>query len=78
MFRNRSTADVVVIILAMVVPIVIVMAIIAVFITEFFHPDAKTSNVIDAISSIVSTVTGAVLGYLAGRKNTPTEVSTTP
>lgn len=69
--RHRSTADLIILILATFVGMTVLMAAVALFVTELVHPQADTSSGVTALASVVNgainVILGAVAGFIAGR-----------
>jgi DMSO reductase anchor subunit len=63
----RSTADIVVIILAVMVCSVIFLIVAGILIIKLFHPTSTHELATEAIINIVTTVIGALVGFIGGR-----------
>ena len=70
-FRHRSTSDLIILILATFIGLTVLMAAIALFLTEVLHPTSDTSQAVTALSGIVTgavnVILGAIAGFIAGR-----------
>lgn len=66
-FRDRPTADLVVLYLAGVVGTILIITTLAVIFIALFHPQADEGRVIQRIGTLVSNIIGAIIGYMAGR-----------
>lgn len=67
MVVNRSTTDVVVIVLTGLVGIFVVLLLLGVVIGKLIHPDIESRNAIELLGNIVTTVVGAIVGFIGGR-----------
>ena len=67
MFKDRSSIDVVVIILTCTIAGTLVVSIIGLVIMKLIHPEADTSRGAEAVSNIVTTIVGALVGFIGGR-----------
>jgi len=67
MFKNRSTVDVVVILLAGMVAITILLATIGIILARILHPDLDMTKGGEAILGVITTVVGALVGFVGGR-----------
>jgi hypothetical protein len=65
--RDRSTADVLVMMLATTVCVAIIVGEVGIVIIEAVNPETDTSTAGGAIGDIINTLVGMVAGYLAGR-----------
>lgn len=66
-FRDRSTTDLLVIMIAATICGTVVVGSGTAIATELFRPEQDTSQVLRAISDIVNTLIGLLAGFLAGR-----------
>jgi len=67
MFKNRSTIDVVVILLSTTIGSVMMLAIIGVIVLKVVRPEVDTSKAGEAITLNVTTIVGALVGFIGGR-----------
>jgi hypothetical protein len=65
---NRQTADLVALILASVVAVAVVGTVLVILWNELTVPEYDAGDAADGISKIISTLIGALVGYMAGRK----------
>lgn len=69
--RSRSTADLIILIMALSVGTVVVLSAASLFAIELFRPEADTSTGVTALSAVVTgsvnVILGAVAGFIAGR-----------
>lgn len=76
---ERATADVVVIILAVLIGLSILLSGAAVFVLEILHPEYDTSVAVETSGELMAVIVGAVVGYIAGRATpVPQVVSAAP
>ena len=66
-FRDRPTADLVIFFLTGLVGFVIVASTIGVIVAEAINPEIDTGLIVARIVGIVNSLTGAIIGYVAGR-----------
>ena len=66
-FRDRPTADLVVIFMTAVIGILVLGSFIAGILIEFYNPEIDTSGLLHLEGEIVKSFTAIVVGYLAGR-----------
>jgi hypothetical protein len=67
MSQKRSTADVLILMIAGTICGVILLTVVGVNILELVNPDADTKVISAAIANVVNTLVGLLAGYLAGR-----------
>ena len=67
MFKNRSTIDVVVILLTITIGVAIVMSIIGVLILKLRDPGMDVKGASSVVGNILTTVVGALVGFIGGR-----------
>jgi len=70
--KHRPTADLVIIFLAGVVGSVVFLTAVGIVIAAIFT-DADTQNLAIKLASIINTLAGAIVGYVAGRGTTTSE-----
>lgn len=68
---GRGTADVVVIILAVMVGATVLLSGAAVFVLEVVHPGYDSSVLVQTSGEIMAVIVGAVVGYIAGNRQQP-------
>jgi len=64
---KRSTGDLLVLMIAGTVCITIILAGGALVVVGLFRPEVDLNRAVGALTSVLSTLTGIVAGYLAGR-----------
>lgn len=65
---SRSTADMVILILASAVAVILVLSVVLVGIVELAHPDQDPGSAAAAVTSMATVLMGVVVGYVAGRR----------
>lgn len=65
--RDRSTGDLLVLMIASTVCSIVVMGGLTVVLVEIFHPGTDTTAALRTITGIVNTLIGLLAGFLAGR-----------
>lgn len=65
--RDRPTADLIVILLSGVVAFCVVSLATAVVVSSIWFPDHDITSLSQRIGTIISSLIGAIVGYLAGR-----------
>lgn len=65
--RDRSTADLLVLMLAVTVCVAIIVGEVGIVVVQLVDKDADTSSAGGTIGQIINTLVGMVAGYLAGR-----------
>lgn len=65
--KDRSTADVLVMLLATTVCVAIIVGEVGIIVIEAASPDTDTSAASGTIGDIINTLVGMIAGYLAGR-----------
>jgi hypothetical protein len=67
MFKHRSTVDVVVILLSAMVSFTIFAAAMGTIIGKIINPKMETTNAAELIANTITTVVGALVGFIGGR-----------
>ncbi len=67
MFKNRSTVDVVIILLTTMVALVLILGTIGIVIGKLTHPTQDFAGSERVVGNIVTTVVGALVGFVGGR-----------
>lgn len=67
MMKERSTIDIVVILMASSVGIVLFTATLGAIIGKIIHPEVDISKVAELITNVVTTLVGALVGFMGGR-----------
>ena len=70
-FRDRPTADLIIIALTGVVSVIMLVSIAGLVLIEIFVPDTDISDLAQRVGTLTSSLIGAIVGYVAGR-NSPT------
>ena len=70
--KHRPTADLVIIFLAGVVGISVLTITVGIILAAIFT-DFDTTNLATRVGAIINTLTGAIVGYVAGRGTTTSE-----
>jgi P pilus assembly chaperone PapD len=65
---ERTTGEIVILMLAFVVVVTILMATVTVAVIEIVYPDQNTDETVRMINDTTNVILGAVIGYVAGRK----------
>jgi hypothetical protein len=65
--KGRSTIDIVVIVMALSIGGIILMAGLGAIILKVLHPDIDIQRGVEALTNIVTTVVGALVGFIGGR-----------
>jgi hypothetical protein len=65
--RDRSTGDLMVLMIASTVCVLVMGSAITVVVVEIVNPETDTTGALRQISSIISTLIGLLAGFLAGR-----------
>jgi hypothetical protein len=67
MFKNRSTIDVVVILLSAMIALTIFVAAVGAVAARIINPHLDASRAAEIIENTITTVTGALVGFIGGR-----------
>jgi hypothetical protein len=65
--RNRPTTEIVVLLLTMLVCTVLILVIVGIVILRIVHPELDLTKAGDAIFNMISTIIGALVGFISGR-----------
>jgi len=65
--KNRSAIDIVIILMTAMVAAVLVISTLAISIGRMIHPEADFKSGAEVIGNIVTTVVGALVGFIGGR-----------
>lgn len=68
-WRDRPTSDLVVLFLAGVVGISVLITVVAVIVVAIWRPSVDEARVIQRIGSILTSLIGVIVGYMAGSAN---------
>lgn len=67
MFKNRTTGEIMVLLVAITVCGYVVIVGTSLIIFEFVHPDVEASAAFRSVASVINTLIGLLAGFLAGR-----------
>jgi len=67
MFEKRSSIDIVVIILATMVAVTILLATVGIIVARLVRPELDMTKGGEAVLSVITTVIGALVGFIGGR-----------
>jgi len=67
MFKERSTIDLVVIILSITIGGVLLLSVFGALLMKLIHPVTDISRAVEAITNITTTIVGALVGFIGGR-----------
>lgn len=73
--RQRSAADIVVIIMAALVATLMILTVIGSIILKIVHPEINLANVAEVITNTLGTIVGALVGFIGGRAYGKTELN---
>jgi hypothetical protein len=65
--RSRPTTEIVVLLLTVLVCTVLILVILGIVILRIIHPEIDLTKSGDAIFNMVSTIIGALVGFISGR-----------
>lgn len=74
MFKNRSAIDIVIIVMSMMVTGVVLLTVIGVCLIRFYHPETDVKGAAQIIGNVVTTIVGALVGFIGGRAQGKMEV----
>jgi TRAP-type C4-dicarboxylate transport system permease small subunit len=75
---NRSTADIIVLVLTVLVAVVLIVLIVGGVLARIIHPDIEMSKATDMATNIISAVVGALIGYVGGKAQGKLEANGLP
>ena len=64
---HRSTTDIVIIIFAAMVGIMLVIGMVGLLVLKFYRPELNVQAGTEAIVNIITTIVGALVGFIGGR-----------
>jgi len=67
MSKNRQTIDIVVIMLTAMIGLVLLITVGGIILLKFMRPEVNTEEAGGAVRDIVTTVVGALVGFIGGR-----------
>jgi hypothetical protein len=67
MFKNRSTIDIVIILLTSMVALILILATVGIIVGKLTHPTTDFAGGEKVVGSIVQTIVGALVGFVGGR-----------
>ncbi|HEU0048009.1 MAG TPA: hypothetical protein VFQ43_10445 [Nitrososphaera sp.] len=65
--RSRSTTEIVVLMFTFLICTVMIISFVGVIIAKTVRPELDVSKVSDAMNGILSTIVGALVGFISGR-----------
>lgn len=65
--KNRSTADIVIIVLTAVISLVVLISITGLIMIEVYRPETDVKSLAQRIGTITSQIIGVIVGYIAGK-----------
>lgn len=65
--NNRSTTEWVIILLSGLIAAFVIILLLGVVISKLIHPEVDPRNAIELLGNIITTVVGAVVGFVGGR-----------
>jgi mannitol-specific phosphotransferase system IIBC component len=65
--RDRPTPDLIVFILTVVVAVCVFALVVALLVSSIWFPDHDVASLSQRVGTILSSLIGAIIGYLAGR-----------
>jgi hypothetical protein len=71
--RDRPTADLIVIVLTGVVTVILLIAVVGVILLEVYRPETDIQALAARVGTLVSSLVGAIVGYIAGRNTEDTD-----
>ncbi len=66
--RDRSTPDLLVLIIASTICLAILIAVMGVFVLRIYEPKVDMSGLVGNLNDVINTMIGLMAGYLAGRQ----------
>jgi NAD/NADP transhydrogenase beta subunit len=67
MFKDRSTTDIVVLLLTILVCIILIMLIGGAIVGKLIHPQMEMTNITEVVTIMVSNISGALIGWIGGK-----------
>ena len=67
MLKNRSTTDIVVLLFTALVAAVIILIVLGAVIGRIIHPEMDVSKAAEIVMQNISTIIGALVGFISGR-----------
>jgi len=65
--RERSTTDLVVLAITVIVGVVLVSGALAIILIELLHPETDTDSLVRLETEILAVLVGALVGFIGGR-----------
>jgi len=65
--KGRSTIDIVIILMTTMVALVLIISTLGIVVGRMVHPEADFKSGAEVIGNIVTTVVGALVGFIGGR-----------
>jgi hypothetical protein len=66
-FRSRPTTEIVVILFTLLICVVMSITVLGIVIQKTIHPELDLSAAGDAVFQMISTIIGALVGFISGR-----------
>jgi len=76
--RPRNVIEYVVEVFTFTIAAMLLILLVGAIVIAFFRPEANLSGVFNAITDIMTTMLGALIGYIAGRGNRPEDEGQPP
>ena len=67
MFKNRSTIDLVVIMMTASIGVVLIITLLGIIAGKLIHPGLDVSRGAEALTNVTTTIVGALVGFIGGR-----------
>ena len=67
MFKDRSTTDIVVILFTLMIGVAITMTIVGILFIKVQFPQTDVSKASEFVGNVITTVVGALVGFIGGR-----------
>jgi hypothetical protein len=67
MFKNRSTIDIVIILLTTMVAVVLILSTLGIIFGKLIRPEADFRGGAEVVGNIMTTIVGALVGFVGGR-----------
>jgi uncharacterized membrane protein YdjX (TVP38/TMEM64 family) len=65
--RSRPTTEIVVIMFTLLICVVLIVTVVGITVQKAIHPDQDLSKAGDAVFNMISTIIGALVGFISGR-----------
>jgi uncharacterized membrane protein YfcA len=64
---HRSTAEIVVLLFAMVISLILLIMVTGAVVAKIVHPEQDIPNIVEAVTLMISNILGALIGFISGR-----------